>query len=81
MLNTIANRLKLEGKSIQTERLPYKCRFIISTHLPFMLGTLNGRIYNIDTEDLDEVNWTELENMRYFYSFFDQHKKEFNKNI
>lgn len=46
-----------------------------------MLGTLNGRIYNIDTEDLDEVNWTELENVRYFYKFFEQHKKEFNKNI
>jgi len=57
------------------------CQFIISTHSPFMLGTLNGKIYHIDTEELDEVNWTELENVRYFYDFFEKHKKEFNKNI
>lgn len=56
------------------------CQFIISTHSPFMLGTLNGRIYNIDSEDLDEVNWTELENVRYFYDFFEKHRNEFRKN-
>ncbi len=57
------------------------CQFIISTHSPFMLGTLHGKIYNIDTEELDEVNWTELENVRYFYDFFEKHKKEFDTPI
>lgn len=77
--------LSPQNQTILAERLNNMarflgCQFIISTHSPFMLGTLNGKIYNIDTEDLDEVNWTELENVRYFYDFFEKHKKEFNKN-
>lgn len=77
--------LSPQNQTILAERLNNMarflgCQFIISTHSPFMLGTLNGKIYNIDTEDLDEVNWTELENVRYFYDFFEKHKKEFIKN-
>lgn len=53
------------------------CQFIISTHSPFMLGTLDGRIYNLDSRELEEVRWTELENVRYFYEFFERHRGEF----
>ena len=38
------------------------CQFIIATHSPFMLGTLNAKIYNIDTEDYRICEWYELEN-------------------
>lgn len=77
--------LSPQNQTILAERLNSMarflgCQFIISTHSPFMLGTLHGKIYNIDTEELDEVNWTELENVRYFYDFFEKHKKEFHKN-
>ena len=34
----------------------------IATHSPFMLGTLNAKIYNIDTEDYRICEWYELEN-------------------
>lgn len=53
------------------------CQFIISTHSPFMLGTLNARIYNLDSEELEEARWTELENVRYFYDFFEKHRDKF----
>lgn len=54
-----------------------RCQFIISTHSPFMLGTLNAKIYNLDSKELEEAKWTELENVRYFYDFFEKHRDEF----
>ena len=53
------------------------CQFIIATHSPFMLGTLNAKIYNIDSKEWEETKWTELENVRYFHDFFEKHKGEF----
>lgn len=54
-----------------------QCRFIIATHSPFMLGTLNAKIYNLDTKDYDIIEWNDLENVRYFYDFFKRHESEF----
>ena len=51
--------------------------FIIAMHSPFMLGTLDAKIYNIDKEDYSICEWYELENVRYFYDFFKKHEKEF----
>lgn len=31
------------------------CQFIISTHSSFMLGTLNAKIYNLDSEEMEEA--------------------------
>lgn len=53
------------------------CQFIISTHSPFMLGTLNAKIYNLDSKEMEEAKWTELENVRYFFEFFEKHRKDF----
>ncbi len=55
-------------------------QFIISTHSPFMLGTLNAKIYNLDSNEMETARWTELGNVRYFYDFFVKHKEEFEKN-
>lgn len=70
------NQVFLAEKINQMARL-LKCQFIISTHSPFMLGTLNAKIYNLDSKDLEVVKWTKLENVRYFYDFFDKHKCDF----
>lgn len=32
-------------------------------------GKDTSTIYNIDTGEMDEVNWMKLENARYFYDF------------
>ena len=53
------------------------CQFIISTHSPFLLGTLNGKIYNLDSDDLEVEKWTELENVKCFFEFFEERRKEF----
>ena len=53
------------------------CQFIIATHSPFMLGTLNAKIYNLDTDEYDVTKWSDLDNVRYFYNFFKKHENEF----
>lgn len=58
-----------------------ECQFVIATHSPFMLGTLNAKIYNIDTKEYDVVKWNELENVQYFYNFFKKHEQEFEEVI
>lgn len=44
-----------------------------------MLGILNAKIYNLDTEDYKVQKWSELENVRYFYDFFKSRMSEFEK--
>lgn len=53
------------------------CQFIIATHSPFMLGTLDAKIYNIDSKEYAVTKWSDLENVRYFYNFFKKNEKEF----
>lgn len=53
------------------------CQFVIATHSPFMLGILDAKIYNLDTETYEVQSWTKLSNVRYFYEFFRQRAEEF----
>lgn len=55
----------------------FDCQFIIATHSPFMLGTLNAKIYNLDAPFLRTDRWTELENVKFFHKFFKDRKEEF----
>ena len=71
-----ANQVALAEEINKMARL-LSCQFIIATHSPFMLGTLNAKIYNLDTKEYDVTKWSELENVRYFYDFFKMHEKEF----
>lgn len=71
-----ANQVKLAEEILSMTRY-LNCQFIIATHSPFMLGTLNAKIYNIDTPDFRESSWSELDNVRYFYDFFKKHRDEF----
>ncbi|WP_099468925.1 AAA family ATPase [Konateibacter massiliensis] len=71
-----ANQVRLAEEINKLARL-LNCQFIIATHSPFMLGTLNAKIYNLDSEDMPEAKWSELENVRYFYDFFKKHETEF----
>ena len=55
------------------------CQFIIATHSPFMLGTLQAKIFNLDLPALKTSEWTELENVQFFYQFFQKRKAEFER--
>ena len=70
------NQVGLADKLNRMARL-LGCQFIIATHSPFMLGTLEAKIYDLDSRDFREADWTELENVRYFYDFFKKHDHEF----
>ena len=71
-----ANQVFLAEEINKMTRL-LQCQFIIATHSPFMLGTLNAKIYNLDTKEYDVTKWSKLENVRYFYDFFKKHEKDF----
>ena len=55
----------------------YNCQFIIATHSPFLLAMPGARIYDLDSEPIATKRWTELENVRATWEFFQSHKDEF----
>lgn len=42
-----------------------------------MRGILNAKIYNLDTQNYDVQKWTELDNVKYFFDFFEKRRNEF----
>ena len=52
-------------------------QFIIATHSPFMLGTLNAKIYNLDSDGMEETEWYKLENVIFFHDFFEKNRHLF----
>lgn len=52
-------------------------QLIIATHSPFILGILEAKIYNLDTKNYQVQKWNELDNVRFFYEFFEKRKGEF----
>ena len=77
-IETIFNDTKVySAKEINNMARWLDCQFIIATHSPFMLGTLDAKIYNIDSKEYAVTKWSDLENVRYFYNFFKKNEKEF----
>ena len=70
------NQVELANMINEMARL-LGCQFILATHSPFMLGTLNAKIYDLDSSDYHVAQWSELSNVRYFYEFFKKHEGEF----
>jgi len=71
-----ANQIKLCEEINQLARY-FNCQFIIASHSPFMLGTLDAKIYSLDAPSLKISQWYELENVRFFYEFFQSHNHMF----
>lgn len=55
----------------------FGCQFVISTHSPFLLAMRDAKIYDLDEDPADVKRWTELENVRTYYTFFRDHCNEF----
>ncbi len=53
------------------------CQFIISTHSPFILSLRRAKIYDLDIIPPMVTPWTELENVRTFFDFFEEHRDDF----
>lgn len=70
------NQIALAEKLNDMSRF-LNCQFIIATHSPFMLGTLDARIYDIDSRYEEVKKWNELDHVRFMYDFFQKHRDEF----
>lgn len=55
----------------------FGCQFVISTHSPFLLSLRGAKIYDLDRNPVEVRRWTELENVRVYFDFFEQHRDEF----
>lgn len=55
----------------------FGCQFVIATHSPFLLSMRGAKIYDLDEEPVDVKRWTELKNVREYYTFFKEHEREF----
>lgn len=55
----------------------FGCQIIMATHSPFLLSIKGAKIYDLDANPVDVKRWTELENVRAYYEFFQQHEDEF----
>lgn len=70
------NQVKLAQFIEESSRF-YNCQFIISTHSPFLLSLSGAKVYDLDEVPVKAKKWTELKNVRVYYSFFKDHDSEF----
>lgn len=55
----------------------YGCQFVIATHSPILLSMPNALIYDLDSYPVQTKKWTELENVRKYFDFFEKHRDLF----
>lgn len=67
---------KLRGFIEDSARF-YNCQFIIATHSPFLLSMKGAKVYDLDSTPVEAKKWTELENVRIYHEFFENHRNEF----
>ena len=76
--NSLSPKRQMELTTFIEESARYfGCQFIISTHSPFLLAMRGAKIYDLDENPVQTKLWTELENVRAYYDFFQKHKSEF----
>jgi predicted ATPase len=76
--NSLSPKRQMELMSfIEDSARFYGCQFIISTHSPFLLAMRGAKIYNLDENPVNIKRWTELENVRIYYDFFNRYENEF----
>ena len=64
-------------KYIEDSARFFGCQFILSTHSPILLSMKDAVIYDLDSKPATIRNWTELENVRRYFDFFEEHRNEF----
>lgn len=76
--NSLSIDLQLELKEfIEASSRHFGCQFIIASHSPVLLSIDDALIYNLDTVPVQTCKWTELENVRKYFDFFEKHRSEF----
>jgi len=72
------NQLRLK-QFIEDSARFYDCQFIIATHSPFLLSLDYAKVYDLDSCSVKTKKWTELENVRTYFEFFQSKENEFMK--
>lgn len=76
--NSLSPKRQLElMKFIEDSARFFGCQFIISTHSPFLLSMQGAKIYDLDENPVVVKRWTELENVRTYYEFFQSNAEKF----
>ena len=57
----------------------FGCQLVIATHSPFLLAIPGARVYDLDSLPVQVRPWTELENVRVYFDFFQEHKDAFSR--
>jgi predicted ATPase len=70
------NQLKLKQFIEESARF-FNCQFIIATHSPFLLSLKGAKVYDLDSVPVESKKWTQLENVKVYYDFFNEHSSEF----
>ena len=52
----------------------FGCQFVIATHSPVLLSMEDALIYDLDSYPVHTRKWTELENVRKYFDFFEKHR-------
>ena len=64
-------------KYIMDSARHFGCQFVMSTHSPVLLSMKDAVIYDLDSDPVTVKPWTELENVRRYFDFFEEHRQEF----
>lgn len=76
--NSLSAQLQLELKQfLEDSARFYGCQLVIATHSPFLLSMKGARVYDLDSVPAAPCPWTQLDNVRAFYQFFQEHQTEF----
>lgn len=57
----------------------FGCQFILASHSPILLSLPDALIYDLDSIPVQTRSWTELENVKQYFKFFESHRSEFLK--
>ena len=75
--NSLSIALQIElSKYIFDSARHFGCQFIMATHSPVLLAIENALIYDLDATPVETKKWTELENVRRYFDFFEAHRNE-----
>ena len=58
----------------------FGCQFVLSTHSPILLSIEGAMIYDLDASPVETRDWTEHENVRRYFDFFEAHRDAFLKH-
>lgn len=76
--NSLSVKLQIKLSELLSDSARFfGCQFIIATHSPILLSIKGAKIYDLDANPVSEKGWTELENVREWFNFFEYHRDKF----